>query len=457
LNCWQEPYPVPPDKVLTRFGQSPKEVVESVDALELPGLWLTTGTGTQLSVEVSDLVDAGTVACGAVLHVDVNVTVRTADGVIEATSGVLAKHPGGRVLHVPLPDLAEDHRGRVNWGTYPEFPNGLFGSDPVNTDTPVLEVAFDYQDDPFAAVIHEGRVLGAWARNRWDLPSGPPVDYTPPPELTTACDGAERFLPAQSGSVQYTSYPSADAAKAGIAGAWARCRDDAPSNHVGIQILPDGSWRRLALENGELVARSGFEEEGTLRLTERTPMNDHPGFEVSLAPFGRHPDSELASYSGDSFLAWDQALVIPSSADGWPGAVYLPTTLRVRSPVAEFADGERAGETACAHGEQDMLPGIESAATLTGDYVLCSGALNSGVTRIHFDETEVDLLDADGGLIGRYSHTLDAMNGPPDETPRLRLMLRRGDERRQWSIVVSRSPMKIRITEGTTAVFSAMP
>jgi hypothetical protein len=320
----------------------------------------------------------------------------------------------------------------------------------------LLEMQYTVDRSPpdVAAVIYDSRrILGVWAPNGSSPVSGPPYPYTPDPLLASECAGAEQYEGGR--QPPFTAYPSPDAALAGMVGTWARCRDPLPSSHAGLQILPDGSWRDFTVEGGELVARRGFEHEGFLHVVGGGSSDGASGaYGLDLWPFGRRADgNDTSCCDGSGTHAWEPALVFLSDVEEWPAAVYRRTTLPVRAAAPEYADGERAGAAACAHTEQGIVPtGEESASLLSGDFVLCSGALGNGATRLRFGPASVELGRDDGSSVSRASYELHTMNAG------LSLSLTGESGRFDWYIVASRKPLKLWIDDSTnTAVFSALP
>lgn len=461
---------VAPDEVLPGFDGSMEELVARITARDVEGLWLSTGVRTKLSIELSpcsavrqvSYIDKG---CGSYLTIDA-LTVRSPDDVVlaqvPARLALQYPQPGQAMLLATLPTLPSEYTGPALWPLDEPRASGQLAAYDIaahSTDgSPGLYVSYQLDSSPaelLAGIYDDGRVLGIWSTREDDLPSGPPTLYTPDALVTNACVGAESF---QSNSFEATPFPSIAAATAGISGTWARCTDSAPSSHAGLQILPDGTWRDFTIEAGELVARSGFEHEGFLGWNPLgSPIPNL--FQASLLPMGRHPESHRSSWDDVSMGASDRALVFPGGPEGWPAAVYLPTTLPVRATPPEYADGERAGAAACTRTEHGIVPTLEESATLlSGDFVLCSGSLHGGVTRLHFGPTSVELQNADGGILATLSTEVSTMNAP-----RLGLALTGADpDARSWSVIVSRQPLKLLIAESSfgptsTAVFSAMP
>jgi hypothetical protein len=403
--------------------------------------------------------------CGAVLEVDVTAKVQSDDGAIDTTraarmsTGAATTGPT-LVMEVPL-DLGADYLGPTVWEPDVQKANAqMFWVTPPIVASPafekasaILRVGLEGGGGTITAgAVHDDRILGLWSTDRNSyFPSGPPVEYTPPPELVSACGGAEQYRPLPDSNNEFTPFPNVAAAKAGVAGTWVRCFDNVVSDHAGFQILPDGSWRRLGFDNGELVARSGFGEEGVLRFWDNGPGK----FQVDFTPFGRLSDSDMSLFSGSTTFASNRALAFWSQNE-WPGAVYMPTTMPVSAAAPEYAAGERAGQAACADTEQGILPYAEARAALSGNYVLCSGELREGVARIQFDATDVDLFGLDGVLITHQHY-----EPQPDEGPAVGVNVGSGDQWRQWWVVASRNPLKLSIGEAggaeKAAVFSATP
>jgi hypothetical protein len=157
--------------------------------------------------------------------------------------------------------------------------------------------------------------------------------------------------------------------------------------------------------------------------------------------------------------ASSRALVFGSSNEGWPAAVYLPTALTPSSEPPLYADGERAGEAACAQGESGIVTSAEeSAAALTGEYVLCSGSLPGDIAKIRFGEASLELVRADGSVLGTPSYTVDATYAPGG----VQAQVGGSDDFRNWYVVASRHPRKLWIQQSAdytmhSAVFSALP
>ena len=120
-------------------------------------------------------------------------------------------------------------------------------------------------------------------------------------------------------------------------------------------------------------------------------------------PFGRRADSQDGTWSDVTAPAWEPALRFSSANGEWPVAVYQRTTLPVRAAAPDYADGERAGATACSRTEQGIVPSLqESLALLSGDFVLCSGA-----TRSHFDASSLQMQREDGSVIRQTTFQRD--------------------------------------------------
>lgn len=295
--------------------------------------------------------------------------------------------------------------------------------------------------------------------DRWEGDSAPvapaqtlsapePVPFRPDALLADACGGA---FDALDEARDYQPFPSAEAAAAALARTWVRCIDDVVSDHAGVQIHADGSWNDLSVANGELIARQGFDHEGSLRMFgiggDATP---------GLYGFDLLPDGVDLGFRKSSAAASDRALIFATNPWGDTSAVYLPTSLPVRAAApSEYAAGERAGETACSSLEQGVITSSqESLSVLSGDFVLCSGALIRGVPRLHFDGAEVEFRTRDGQRLGRAPYSVQI-----DFNDRLWLLLESpvlGPL--QWGVLLSRRPRKLWIeASGGSAVFSALP
>ena len=182
-----------------------------------------------------------------------------------------------------------------------------------------------------------------------------------------------------------------------------------------------------------------------------------PGpYQVRLDPFGRRYEGNEANGPDFTTVASADVLRFDGFGPNWPAAVYLPTTAPVRSSAPEYADGERAGPAACEHVERGIVStNADWATILTGDFVLCSGSLRDGLARIHFDESSLTLLRADGTVIleQSYDEPIAALiRGARFQYP----------PELDWWVEASRSPLKLWISESSdtrlnVAIFSALP
>lgn len=424
------------------------------------GRWLSTGDGTELTFEVGALTAAhrtssfsGDVVCSSTFEIDTTVLVHTSDGVVDTTS------PAKLSLAAPLYHalleadvlVPEDHRRAAVWPPDDAKARQILGLDEAFRTTgeaPMLRTSLPLDDpgnDVTLGILDGTDILGLWSDTPGYRVSGPPADFMASGELAEACSGAEQF---QSRTFDPGQFSTIDAAKQALSGTWIRCLDNAPTAHAGIRILPDGSFRHFELEGGDLVERPGFEREGYVGF-----IHDYPD-PFMLVPFGRRFDSKLNDSGDFSGRPSDRALVFWSDVPEWAPAVYLPSSLSVRSVAPEFDDLERAGSAACDHGEQGIVQTIaEAAQLLQGEFVLCNGELTDGMSGLRFDGDEIELLDADGELIARTSFRLDDFNLP---------FIDAIIGNRQLTVAVSRRPLKVWLQEAALdgayapkAVFSA--
>ncbi|HKO91672.1 MAG TPA: hypothetical protein VJU61_10990 [Polyangiaceae bacterium] len=468
------PRDVTPDEVLPFFGRSLNDLAATlagVTAPGLPGVWFSTGTRAELSV----VIPAGTAArqlssvardgwiCASLLEIEA-LEVRSSDGVIVARMPARVRAPGSvLLLDATLPPLPDGYLGQAAWAGYASIPPLLadFADPAPSGAAPTLRVAIEQGFAPpytQAGVFHGQDISGFWTTQPMGLPFGPPTPYTPSAPLAAECAGADVFADERRA---YTPFSDAAAALQGIAGTWLRCRDNAASAHAGLEILPDGSWHHFELEGGELVARFGFEHEGFVEVSYSLSPNEPPDtqgpgpYDVRLEPLGRRFEGNVW-FGADSMTgASEEALVFNMYGPNWPAAVYLPTSAPVRAAAPEYADGQRAGAAACERGERGIVSTNEELASLlTGDFILCSGTPRDGLARIHFEESSVTLLRADGSVILSHAY----------EEP-IAARVRRGElfgEPLLWRLLASRSPLKLWIDDGVddrsnVAVFSALP
>jgi len=393
------------DEVLTPSALSLNGLAARIGTTVTPGRWLAADGSSELTFELGPLSSAREVStqtkdgfvCSREIELQ-SVTIRTSDGGIDVQvpARIRQGDPDALELKVTLPALPEAYLASAVWPPDVKWARvwaAAYDLAPQDGSSPSLVVSFNF-DGPSpgvrAAAFEGGDVIGAWDTDARAAPPGPPVPYTPSPPLTSACVGAEAF---QGETVEKPSFPTAAAALGALTGTWARCLDHATSDHVGLRILPDGSWQQLGLESGELVARSGFGHEGFLEFHDDSGITGGASsYQAVLLPSGRHYGTPRSDFDDFSTPASERALIFRSVEEGWPAAVYLPTTLPVRAEPPAYAEGERAGAEACEQGEAGIMPTIEqTAATLTGEYVLCSGELRGGVSTIRFGESSLEL------------------------------------------------------------------
>jgi hypothetical protein len=462
-----EPRSVEPDQIPTLFDRSLSELTRALSVHDVPGLWLATGTRPQLSIELGAAGASETARvgngrlCASILELDA--TIRSSDGVLDAQVRAHLGYDGEGmvVLEAPLPALPAAYLGRAAWPRDEEHA-AEWAADletrrvavAFKGSPPTLFAEYHFDTSPFdaTAYVYNGqKMVGVWNTIGQSWVVGPPYPYAPDALLAGACADAQHYQDVYD-SAAFTPYASAEAALASSVGSWARCLDPVPSSHAGLQILPDGSWRDFTVEGGELVARFGFEHEGFLEAWD----GGRGSYSISLLPFGRRADGQEGTGSSLAAPAGEPALRFDSENGEWPAAVYQRTTLPVRAAPPEYRDGERAGAAACSHTEQGIVPSLqESLALLSGDFVLCSGALRSGATRLHFDASSVQLQREDGSLISQTTFQQNVMN-----SPNVSLFSTPGDPSSiDWAVVISRRPMKLWIGEGgpVPAVFSALP
>lgn len=430
------------------FELTPRQLAETLGARRLAGRWLATEL-TELSIQLDAAGGVRALGSGVCSGADASVRVRTSDGTLDTT--VLARihrgtPPSEYTLDAELPGLPES----VLAAAYPADVSGvrtLLG-EPRITKGAALHVSLNLGHAlQYAIVYDEAAPRGVWQPDPLRVPLGAPQELTPDSLFSQACAGAEEL---EDSFGEHTPFPSADAAQAGVAKVWVRCRDGLPASHEGILISPDGSWRHLDLEAGELVARSGFGDEGRVLLTDTSSMNGPGIFQLTLGSAGRSRETVLPFISGGVTLASERALVFRtySAWEEWPATVYQPVQLGVRSVTPEFADGERAGSAACERSEHGLVSEPAAAARLlSGEFVLCRGSLPGGVARLRFEPSQVELHAEDGSVLA--THSFDPASG----------QLQVGTNR--WLLSLSRQPLKLSVEEmiepRSHAVFSALP
>jgi hypothetical protein len=271
----------PLGEVLEPLGRSLQDLALSIGAPVTPGRWLATAAPSELSFELGPIVSALETSvygmgylCGWELDVQ-SVTLRTSDGAIDTQLPAVLRRPDFNypytvVMDVALGALPQVYLGPAVWSLDEPWMQqwvDAYRLAPRDPGALALVIAVELAGPSpavRAAAFESGAVLGVWSSDAYELPPGPPLTFTPSEPLAVACDGAAEF---QSDTLEYTSFPSAAAALEGMVGTWARCLDNATAEHVGLRILPDGSWQHVVLESGALVARSGFGHEGFVRLT----------------------------------------------------------------------------------------------------------------------------------------------------------------------------------------------
>lgn len=443
---------VAPDEAVGWLEFTPRQLARALATAPLAGRWLATERA-ELSIELDPAQGVRTLSVpshpdGDCSEVEASLVVKTSDGALDlVVPASIWRDYAGFTLDAALPALPTALRG-------PAYPpdvahvSRLLGEVPA-LHGPALRLSLSIGDGLQQAVVYdEAGPRGVWQRDPLQLPLGAPTQFTPDPLFTASCTGADAL---QADFGHHTSFASSSAALSGVAQVWARCRDGMPVSHEGIEISADGSWRHFDLEAGELVARSGFGHEGYVQLLDTSAMNGAGFFQLNLEPFGRNHGAQLPILSERSTPASTQALVFRTynASEDWPAAVYQPVALGVRSVAPQFADGERAGSTACDRAEHGLVfDGAAAAPLLSGEFVLCSGGLQSGAARLRFEPALIELLAEDGGVIA--SQAWDAASGEVQVGTNV------------WTLTVSRQPLKVLVAERLDyghgqAVFSAVP
>lgn len=474
VRCLEdEPRQAAFDRRLEPLGQSLSDLAATIGTTQTPGRWLATGAAP-LSFELGPILSAQEVVwhddrgsvCNWRLDVQ-SVTLRSPQDtfVLEAPASIIPGAPGNQPgvvrVEVSLAGLPEVYLAPAPWAPDATFAESWRTKAALERFGPTLGfphslvIYFDFQEGSQALVrayaFADDRVIGVWDSDELAIPPGPPLTFTPSVQLAGDCVGAEPF---QGEALEYTPFSSATEALEGMTGTWTRCLDHEASEHVGLRVLPDGSWQELSLDSGELVARRGFGHEGYLHLVDTSEINGRPGlFYVGLLP-------SSSRYTGTH--ASERALVFRSEHEFWPAAVYLPATLPVRAELPAHADGERAGVAGCESAESGIVSGFdELAAALTGEYVLCSGALGDGIARIRFGASSLELMDIDGSLVSAPTYELSTLNSPLFDLfvyAELGLRVASPERVQQLSVVASRHPRKLWIQIGEqSAIFSALP
>jgi hypothetical protein len=380
-------------------------------------------------------------ACGTIKY-QVSAQLRTSDGLIDTSASLLVLDYAGH-LTAPLPDLPDAYRNPVA-----PFAGVMNPPEPV----PTIGVEFDQNEQIRVNVINEGGdTVGIWSTSFYELPPRKRPAYVVPSLFASICAG---IAPPDSG---YTSYASADAVLASLAGTWIRCSGEGqlPASYpqlsaAGLQIGADGAWQRLVLENDRLVTRGGFDGEGTSSISDLSAMTNLPGFfQVNL--LGHRGGG------GGGDLSGDELRLEPD--------LYVRSNWAVDTGSNPFAARERGGAAACSTAEQGFLepaPGAELESVLVGDWTLCFGGLPEDQTLLRFDGAgNVAFFDAQGAALGSHSYTVVLPTTTAVVYPRLMSLIL--DDDTDFSIAISERPLKLWIESDVpsrgllTAVLSAVP
>jgi hypothetical protein len=422
----------------------------------LDGVWLNGSAASVAEIDVTfgDVRPESTPGnpCGGKLLVDATATVKTRDGLVNASGSVFTfDHQGAPRIAVPLPELPEafahpDERfGRWNQQDY------LYPQTTPAPTTPVLYVV-DTTNGLRADIVSNGKVVATWSSYVLDLPKSAPKPYAVPAELVPACARAADVMGAE-----HTQFASAADARDATIGTWVRCRSYSRAEHDGIQISPDGTWRLITWANGAFTARPGLGREGVLGDPIDTSIMNGPGsYQVNL-------NGAAEFFAGHT---WEDRLIMSDWAAPPENqtAVYVRSDRTVAPAANHFDVGQRAGMDACATAETgttELAAGGALDATLAGDWVVCSGDPLEGYTRARFGANgRITLLDDAGNEMANRTFETFQPNGAAYSILSFGEDKGQGD---QWTITFSQRPLKMRaVTESGHAVtrslsLSALP
>ena len=440
---------------------------------DLEGTWLNGLQASVLSVDFDSAagppLPQSTTGCGGTLFIQATLRVKTRDGVLDGGATVLRlKEPNGGTLRIPLPDL-EDSYARPDPGQVFSSPGMTIAPLASPEDaTPTLVVMLTNGNLAADLVVDRTRVVGRWDRNVFGVPARGNPPYVVPGALAQECAPAAAYTAL---ATNYTPFATGADALASIHGTWIRCRAAGGQPHAGLQIADDGSWRTLVWQDGELVARGGFQREGFLEDPIDTHAKGFNGvgyFQINLRGPGVWMPAHL----------WGDVLLV--TADAAPPdldehtSVYVRSTREVAAAPNPFASGQRAGAPACAIPESGTIdPEVDDLDhVLVGAWTLCSGEMLEGFTGLRFDGAgQVTLLNGDGSELATKSYrTVRPTTMPvllPVLLPRATNLLFPAVDATgaadDWSIILSDRPLKLWISvEGPytlrrTTVFSARP
>jgi hypothetical protein len=436
---------------------------------DLEGTWLNGLQASVLSVDFDSAagppLPESTTGCGGTLLIAATLHVKTRDGVLDGRATVLRlKSPNGGTLHITLPDLDASYARPDPSQVFSSFGTNLTPIASSEDATPTLIVMLTDGNLTADLIVDRTRLVGRWNRNTFGVPARGNPPHVVPPELVQECAPAAVYTPL---STNYTPFASGADALASLHGTWIRCRAAGGQPHAGLQIADDGSWRTLVWQDGELVARGGFQREGFVEDPIDTHAHGFNGvgfFQINLRGPGVWMPTHL----------WGDVLLVAADAPP-PGldeyvSVYARSTREVAAAPNPFASGERAGAAACAIPESSTIdPEVgDLDHVLAGAWTLCSGEMLEGFTGLRFDGAgRVTLLNGDGSELATKPYRTIRPTTMPVLSPRATNLLfpavNAAGEADDWSIMLSDRPLKVWISvEGPytlrrTTVFSALP
>ncbi len=282
--------------------------------------------------------------------------------------------------------------------------------------------------------------------------TGERIRHLPLDEVAADC-GAAEFID------QY-SFSSESELLAALDGQWALCEAERRVPFAGLELRADRTWSAIMADGG-LTLGMGFGEEGSVKLSDVSAMNEQPGlFQVDLAGPNWTVPAGIAgrSMSGNTVRIGDTI------------AVRLNRPVR-GADAPELAAGQRAGSAGCASNETQFEPwALDEAsvnASLVGSWTICSG----GAGTLRFDASgQAEFFDTLGASTRRETYA-----GSPDTSSDSSfehgyvgsLRLGAGDGNERWQLVRSAHPVKLQAVRHTisagqermleTLVLSALP